>query len=332
MQINKKATWLWQPRLLIVIASLAVTACGGSSSNTPNTSNATDISNALFNYLDPNCANYVGQYNSVAQDQSNLASYSGSLKITATDSSCTFETNAIPNHNFNNATGGGFVNAIATQSLSYTIDRNPSTATATTDLTLNIDNAIFLNGIKLDLLAAACYDVGSEPVGSERTGCNQAATPWRYDPLHTGNFGTDSHNAHTQPDGTYHYHGNPNALFNADLPPAIVVGFAADGFPIYGGKILVGDAAVTVTSSWRLKSGARVATGTEIRGQRAPGGNYDGTYLDDYEYREGAGMLDRCNGMVYQGTYGYFITNSYPWVLGCFSGTPNTSFNKPRPG
>ena len=29
-------------------------------------------------------------------------------------------------------------------------------------------------------------------------------------------FGTDSHNAHTQPDGAYHYHGDPVAMA---IPP-----------------------------------------------------------------------------------------------------------------
>ena len=28
------------------------------------------------------------------------------------------------------------------------------------------------------------------------------------------------------------------------------------------------------------------------------------------------------------GQYGYYITDTYPWVLGCFKGTPDSSFNK----
>ena len=28
------------------------------------------------------------------------------------------------------------------------------------------------------------------------------------------------------------------------------------------------------------------------------------------------------------GAYGYYVTDTYPWVLGCFKGTPDTSFNK----
>ena len=42
-------------------------------------------------------------------------------------------------------------------------------------------------------------------------------------------FGTDSHNAHTQPDGAYHYHGSPNAMFDSwgDTESG-VIGFAAE--------------------------------------------------------------------------------------------------------
>jgi len=66
-----------------------------------------------------------------------------------------------------------------------------------------------------------------------------------------GNFGTDEHNAHTQPDGTYHYHGNPLALFEQSNPtsPSPVIGFAADGFPVFGSFILDGGTIRRATTS-----------------------------------------------------------------------------------
>ena len=63
--------------------------------------------------------------------------------------------------------------------------------------------------------------------------------------------------------------------------------------------------------------------------------NYDGQFRGDYEYVAGSGDLDECNGMVVNGQYGYFITDAYPWVLGCYSGTPDESFSMamgPPPG
>ncbi|MEQ8953657.1 MAG: YHYH protein, partial [Gammaproteobacteria bacterium] len=63
-----------------------------------------------------------------------------------------------------------------------------------------------------------------------------------------------------------------------------------------------------------------------------PGGSYDGTYRDDYQYVAQSGDLDECNGMMRDGVYGYYVTASYPWVLACFQGTPDASFDKSGAG
>jgi len=199
------------------------------------------------------------------------------------------------------------------------LSRSPQPGSSVTELSLDVDNAILLNGAKVDILAAGCFGVGNG-----RTGCNAANQPWRFDPLNPdAGFLVDTHNAHTQPDGTYHYHGEPNALFSsaeAVVPP--VVGFAADGFPIFGSFIRDGDEIRKVQSSYRLRSGARPS------GSGQPGGIYDGLFRDDYEYVSGLGDLDECNGMSVDGNYRYYITEEFPYVLGCFSGTPDVSFFK----
>ena len=145
--------------------------------------------------------------------------------------------------------------------------------------------------------------------------------------MYSGNdFGTDSHNAHTQPDGAYHYHGNPMALYDNTSPTQAsgVIGFAADGYPIYGPYIDDSGTIREVTSGYTLKTGAR----TNISGEAAfPAGNWDGTFRDDYEYTA-AGDLDECNGMTVDGQYGYYVTNAFPWVMNCFKGTPDSSFSK----
>jgi len=148
-----------------------------------------------------------------------------------------------------------------------TVTSTPEMAGVNTALSLRVDNAVLLNGVKVDLLAAGCFGVRDG-----RIGCNDPDQPWRYDPMFRANgFGVDSHNAHTQPDGTYHYHGPPNALYDAaGDSPSPVVGFAADGFPIYGSLITDDSAVRSVTSSYRLKSGNRPS------GAGDPGGQYDG--------------------------------------------------------
>ena len=135
-----------------------------------------------------------------------------------------------------------------------------------------------MNGVKVDILAAACFGVGDE-----RTGCTDPEQPWRFDPMFSANgFRVDSHNAHTQPNGAYHYHGNPNALFDDDSSAiSPLVGFAADGFPIFGSYFDDGSGIRKARSSFRLKAGSRPD------GNGNPGGTHDGTYRDDYEYVDG---------------------------------------------
>ena len=69
-------------------------------------------------------------------------------------------------------------------------------------------------------------------------------------------------------------------------------------------------------------------SGTRPTGEGEPGGTYDGTYRDDYEYVEGSGDLDECNGTTLNGVYGYYITDGFPYIMSCFKGTPDPSFLK----
>ena len=281
-------------------------------------SDPTDITNAQLSETSQNCADYAKSYRSSVTDINRNMLFNGRLSISVSNGKCQFQTNAIPNHDFNDGSTA-FPNAVSEQNDVFEITASPSIATSSTALSLNLDNALLLNGVKVDLLAAACYGVGDG-----KTGCNDVATPWRYDPMHTANgFRVDSHNAHTQPDGTYHYHGSPNALFaenNTDISP--VIGFAADGFPIYGSFFNDGNSIRKAISSYRLKSGSRPS------GAGEPGGNYDGRFRDDYEYVSGLGDLDECNGMSVNGIYAYYITDTFPYIIACFRGTPDDSFLK----
>ncbi len=163
---------------------------------------------------------------------------------------------------------------------------------------------------------------------------------WRYEPLSGGrDVGLDHHHAHVQPGGTYHYHGLPTGLLRRNLgkEPVVLVGWAADGYPIYGpfGYMDPADPAsepMLLASSWRLKEGRRP-------GGDQPSGRYDGTFVQDYEYVSGAGNLDECNGRTAatpefpEGTYHYVLTEGWPVIPRCFKGTPDPSFLRhgPRP-
>ena len=160
---------------------------------------------------------------------------------------------------------------------------------------------------------------------------------WQYEALGGAvNLGVDRNNAHVQPDGTYHYHGIPFGLleqFNHDSGPALL-GYAADGFPIYGplGYINPDDMnsrLVELRSSYQVKQGNR---------NGGPGGRYDGSFVQDYGYLEGLGDLDDCNGRFGvtpdypEGTYYYVLTGQFPFIPRCFHGEPDRSFMRGGPG
>jgi hypothetical protein len=283
----------------------------------PSIGAAHDITNAELTARSANCATFADNYTATAKDVQNSKSYAATIDITTDGNTCTISSNAVPNHDFNET--GRFAHSFREQDQNFTITATPVIAAEPTALSLRYDNAVFLNGVKLDLIAAGCYGVRDGKIG-----CRDMDTPYRYDPLGPGGgFGADEHNAHTQPDGTYHYHGNPIALFEQSnaTTPSPVIGFAADGFPIFGSFIADGSNVRVAKSSYQLKSGTRTG---------GPEGIYDGTFIDDWEYVAGSGDLDACNGMEQDGVYGYVVTETYPHVMACFMGTPDPSFQKRR--
>ncbi|WP_234494201.1 YHYH protein [Vibrio maritimus] len=290
-----------------------------------------DITDTLFTNTNGDCEQYTGDYTSNVEDIQRSASFTGTISVQSSGTHCIVQSNGIPNHDFNDASAS-FATNVSEQSQQYEFDASPSVSATVTELSLPVSEAILLNGVKVDLLAAACYGVGNEKTGCDQ---DQIDNPWRFDPMSSLNrFGTDEHHAHVQPDGTYHYHGNPMAMFEQDCEggePSPVIGFAADGFPIYGSCFRdPADGVVkAATSSYQLKSGIRQAvTGytTPVAGGSVVSNRYDGQFRGDYEYVVALGSLDECNGMTIEGQYGYYVTNAFPWVLNCFKGDVDSSF------
>jgi len=181
---------------------------------------------------------------------------------------------------------------------------------------------VALNGVLFDAMTAEFWR--DDP----RSGWNMEAIGG------PRNLGLDRHNAHVQPDGTYHYHGVPvglvERLARRDTPA--LLGYAADGFPIYGpfGYAAAADPASglkKLVPGWRLKPGRRPADG--------PSGAYNGNYTQDFEFA--GGDLDECNGRegvtpeYPQGIYHYVLTETFPYIPRCFAGTPDPSFNLKGP-
>ena len=336
IDINNKTSKL--TALLIVSASLfTLQGCGSSSSSSEGSDGTegtdgtglTDITDSIFTNRSANCADYVNTYTASALDIQNSIDFEADVEITATDTECTLVSNSVPNHNFNDTTaafaGGAEGATISEIDATHTVTRTPAIAATPTPLSQELKNAIFLNGVRLDIISAGCYRPNSADAGEDGNvgiGC-ASNSDWLLDPLGTEHkFGADQHNAHTQPEGLYHYHGSPLAMYddNPASEGSPVIGFAADGFPVYGPYFNDGNTTRKALSGYTLREGSR---GT--RSDTNPGGDYDGTYVDDWEFTE-AGDLDACNGMTVDGQYGYYVTDTYPWVMGCISGTPHETF------
>lgn len=299
---------------------------------------ATDITNAVLTNMSPDCSNYKGRYCAEVKDVGNSnKEFTANLQIKCNPSKCIFKTDGIPNHNFNDGSVS-FPNKVSEQSKRFEITRNPTFAASVTPISLHYYNAILLNGAVVDLLSDGCCCRPPPPLpstpppgcGDGIIGCSDESNPWRKDPMSpNGGFNPDSHNAHAQADGTYHYHGNPKALYdNSGTVASPVIGFAADGFPIYGPFINDHGTIRRLKSSYVLKTGSRpVGSCPYDKGDT----EYNGTYIQDYVYDPVAshGDLDECNGMTVEGHYAYYVTGEYPHIMPCFKGTPDSSFAKP---
>ena len=115
-----------------------------------------------------------------------------------------------------------------------------------------------------------------------------------------------------------------------------IIGFALDGYPIYGPYAWEASGNIQcMTSSYRLRGITRRTTlpdGTMLTpGQEGPDVSPAfplGTFAEDYEFAHGSGTLDEYNGRFTgtpeypDGTYAYFLT-AWPYLVGPkFAGIP----------
>jgi hypothetical protein len=155
--------------------------------------------------------------------------------------------------------------------------------------------------------------------------------------------GFDAALGHAEMRGRYHHHQQPIALL-AQLGDdgsrhSSIVGFAFDGYPVYGPWGFASPdgtgGVVRIRSSWRQRAITTRDTlpdGTSLpAAQQGPAVSAThplGTYVEDFEYVAGLGDLDEDNGRFgvtpeYPlGTYAYFTTidaageSAYPYCIG----------------
>lgn len=253
----------------------------------------------------------------------------------------------------------------ANQSGIYKLPLNPVLNMGTPIPTNGGNIGLFINGVALfdyrdgvgwnPNTNALCGGPGNPPC----PGGPLAATAWTRDAIPAERAGFDCSKGHPAM-GNYHHHQNPSAfkldlevissicnLYDADGLYAInenehapLIGFAYDGFPIYGAygyKNADGTGGITrIKSSYRLRDITTRTTapdGSSVEvGPPVSPPYFLGYFREDYEYIAPAAnqqdYLDEHNGRFcvtpeYQeGTYAYFATvdedwnSTYPYVVG----------------
>jgi hypothetical protein len=220
----------------------------------------------------------------------------------------------------------GNPNTPANQNFCFKITRNPQANSGTLVSTPLGHVGVWTNGVSIfNARDAFSYNNGGI---------------WNQDALPNEGASFDACLGHPAPNGEYHHHVNPTCLYDDQNTQmhSPVIGFAFDGFPIYGAygytDAMTPGAVSRMRSGYALRSITQRTTlpdGTVLQAsQYGPAINTQyplGKYLEDYEFT-GNGDLDVHNGRVCitpeypNGTYAYFVTIDangtpvYPYTVG----------------
>ena len=236
------------------------------------------------------------------------------VTLTFTSTQVTVVSTGIPNHDYDS--GGGCCTAV--QSMTNVFPLRPQMASSPTYSSTRGAIAIAVNGVAI---------FGPEDSNDQDVVIWTATSDQEPQLAMCG--------AHAEPNqGTYHYHSDANCIhwhagagedwYDYDFSKVAktthskIIGFAKDGFPIYGTYGYAADNVTIkeITSSYRLKTGATGANG-----------------IADQEYVAGLGDLDECNGRFGKtpefpdGIYHYYSTRvngagsyGFPYFPLCYKG------------
>lgn len=235
--------------------------------------------------------------------------------------------NGVPDHPVGQFPNPGNPNKISEQGVRFTVTTSPITYTGPGGRVK--EPVMGLNGVKFDPgSGGSCKDGITHPqqcpMGPGSGG------RWNIEALGQDifDFGEDMNNAHVQPGGAYHYHGVPVSMMSTEAQAGremAMIGWAADGFPVYARYgypqpgVMLGELKLMLPS-YRLKQ-------TPDTGRPSSTIVPMGSFLQDWEYVEGLGDLDECNGrfgstpQFPQGIYHYYATDAYPYIQRCVKGS-----------
>jgi hypothetical protein len=238
----------------------------------------------------------------------------------------------------------------------FKIPLNPAQNTGTSTATTGGNIGVFINGVALfDYRDGVAWNNTTQglcggPGNSPCPGGPAATQAWSRDAIPAEKAGFDCNKAHPAM-GNYHHHQNPSA-FNLDLvvtsticntypadglyvinttQHAPLIGFAYDGFPIYGAYSYTnvnGTGAIArMKSSYQLKNQTTRTNGPAVNQVAGTQTFFNGYFREDYEYvahPSDPTYLDSHNGR-------FCITPEYPNGIYCYFATVDANHNSTYP-
>ena len=282
--------------LLVVLVSGLLLACRGGGAGGGVSESSDGVSNSgLTAAVYPSAVDMADcpleSFIDVAAHPANAAYAAPELEVTCEGGDMVIVSNNMPNFEYVSTSRG----EPTPSQMTYRLPQNPEFAAVTTGVPTGGVSAIAVNGVV----------IFGPTEGTQE------------DPYLNGIL--DYCNGHIEPSrGTYHFHARPECLFEEfDGQVGVVVAWALDGFPILAPYLCEDVACETVKevhSSWADTNPETINA------------------WERHEYVEGQSELDICNGMLFEdGSYAYFATETFPYFMGCYRGTP-INVRPGRPG
>jgi hypothetical protein len=195
----------------------------------------------------------------------------------------------------------GNPNIASNQNFVFKFTRNPQQNTGTPTAIGNGHIGVWTNGVSI-------FNVSDAQSYNNQGIWNRNAYYWE-EPSFDNCLG------HPQQQGEYHHHVSPKCLYdiNDSTKHSPLIGFAFDGFPVYGAYAY---ASTTGTGTIRRirSSYQTTTTATRVNGPAVSATYPVGCFIEDYTYTAASGDLDARNGRYCvtpeypNGTYAYFTT------------------------
>ena len=273
-------------------------------------------------------ANYV-DYN--GDGQTNAEYFDDTSIVPTIDVSCDSESITVSSNgviNFDYVIGGGNNPSPQVNDQDFVFPRNPAIANATSDLPFMGLVAVMINGVQI--------------FGPNELLSDNGADPYLHGLLGYCGGHVHTYHAHSFPECFYAYEtlsDDETYLLEEGLPGQ-VLGYAMDGFPILAPYECVDatcSAVLPVASAWDYDESALWtidARGVSLSGDCLT--DDEGGYSDNYAWdcnvyaaksdTDAVLYADECNGRERpDGTYAYYATRTFPYYLGCYTGTASSS-------